>query len=367
MTAFLAHSMDVNQEYDDMNSYATIETEHCPHKCTKVGTTQRPVIARWLARALLALFQVVILAQGMAHAAYPDRPIRWIVPAAAGGGSDASVRVVADQLSRRLGQPIVIDNRPGASGAIGLNAVAKSAPDGYTIGTASLSNMVLNRQLQQQLPFDHDRDLVPVAKLTNQPNVFVVNPTLPIKDFKGFITYAKANPGKLFYGSAGSGSTLNIAMEAIKQSTGVELVHVPYKSSPAAGIDVMANNVQVMEDNLSTLMPHIKSGKMRGLAVTSQRRSPLIPEVPTMAEAGYPEFELSVWGGVTVPQGVPPEVVKKLADEIMAVLAMPEVKERLAVLGYEADGQGPAEFAGFIRSENSRWGAIIRKAGIKAE
>lgn len=310
---------------------------------------------------------VTLFLAGVASAQYPDRPIRWIVPAAAGGGADAAVRIVANQLGRRLGQAIVIDNRPGASGAIGLDAVAKAAPDGYTLGTANITNIVLNRQLRPNLPFNPDRDLAPVAKLTTQPNVLVVNPSLPVKDVKELIAYAKAHPGKLFYGSTGPGSSLHVAGEALKQAAGIDMVHVPYKSAPAANTDLMANNIQVMVDNLSTLAPHVRSGKVRALAVTSPRRSQQLPQVPTISEAGGPDFQMLVWGGVVVPKGVAAPVIRRLADEITAVLALPEVKTRLAELGYEADPQGPAAFGEFIKRENEHWGAVIRLAKIKAD
>lgn len=319
-----------------------------------------------LARSCMALASALMLA-GAAHAEYPERAIKWVVPAAAGGGADAAVRIVADQLGRKLGQAVVVDNRPGASGAIGLDAVAKSAPDGYTLGTANITNIVLNRQLRSNLPFDPDRDLVPVVKLTSQPNVLVVNASLPVKDVKELIAYAKTHPGRLFYGSTGPGSSLHVAGEALKQAAAIDMVHVPYKSAPMANTDLMANNIQVLIDNLSTLAPHIRSGKVRALAVTSPRRAAQFPQIPTMAEAGGPDFQMVVWGGVVAPKGLPAPIVRRLSEDITAVLAMPEVKARLAELGYEADPQGPAAFADFIKKENLHWSAVIRRSNIKAD
>jgi len=322
----------------------------------------------WMRFISMASGLAVLLASSLpALAAYPEKPIRWIVPAAAGGGADAAVRIVANELGRRLGQSIVVDNRPGASGAIGLEAVAKAAPDGYTIGTANISNIVLNRQVRSRLPFDPDKDLVPVAKISTQPNVLVVNPRLPVKNVKELVAYAKSHPNALFYGSSGSGSSLHVAMEALRQATGMPMVHVPYKSAPAAGLDLVANNTQVMIDNLSTLAPFIRNGKVRALAVTSENRSASLPQVPTIAESGVPSFEMTVWGGVVAPNGLSPAVLKRLSDEIIAVLNTPEIRKRLADLGYEPDGQGPDKLADLIRRENQKWGAIVRQAHITAE
>lgn len=315
----------------------------------------------------VGLLAAALLGTGLAHATFPDRPIRWIVPAAAGGGADASARVVADHLSKRLGQPIIIENRPGASGAIGLEAVAKSAPDGYTIGTVNITNIVMSRQLRPSSSFDPDRDLIPVAKITSQPNVLVVNAALPVKNIRELVAYGKANPGALFYGSTGAGSSLHIAGEALNQASGMAMVHVPYKSSPNANTDLMANTIQVMIDNLSTLAPHIRSGKMKALAVTSPRRAPQLPQVPTMVEAGGPDFRMLVWGGVAAPRGIPAPVLQRLSSEILAVLAMPEVRARLVELGYEPDPQGSSAFEEFIKAENQYWGDVIRRANIKAD
>ena len=326
-------------------------------RCTSGGPKVRSVFIA-LTMSLISM---------SAQAEYPERPIRWIVPSAASGGSDAAARIVTEQLSKRLGQPIVIENRPGASGAIGLDALAKSAPDGYTLGTGNITNIVLNRQLRAKLPFDPDKDLIPVAKITTQPNVLAVNPELPVKNVSELFSYAKAHPKTLFYGSSGSGSSMHIAGETLNQVAGIDMVHVPYKSSPAANTDLIGNRIQVLVDNLSTLAPYVQSGQVRALAVTSPTRSTLLPQVPTMVEAGGPDFKLVVWGGVVAPTGVPPAIVKRVSDEIIAVLALPEVRQRLAELGYEADGQGPEEFGNLIREENERWGEIIGRTKIQAD
>lgn len=315
----------------------------------------------------LAVIVIFFAMTGYASAAYPDRPIRWIVPAGVAGAADSAARIVAEKLSQRLGQPIVIENRPGASGAIGLDVIAKSAPDGYTIGTVNLTNLVLNRHLRTNLPFDPDKDFTPIAKITTQPNIIVVNPSLPIDSLKSLQSYAKENPGKLFYGSSGTGSTLHVAAEILKREAGIDIVHVPYKSVSIANNDLMANNIQLMVDNLSTAAPNVRSGKLRALAVTAPTRSALLPNVPTTSEAGAPGVEMVVWGGVVGPGGMPETIKTRLSNEIIAVLAMPEVKERLQALGYEVDGLGPAEFETLIKKENILWGDFIRQSGIKAE
>jgi len=328
----------------------------------KFGLSSRKV-SIWSRIVLMAISLQAI----SANAAYPDRPIKWIVPSAASGASDTTVRIVADQLSKRLGQPVIIDNRPGASGAIGLDLLAKSAPDGYTIGTINITNFVMNRQLRPNLPFDVDRDFIPLVRLSTQSNLLVVNPSLPINDVNELVAYSKAHPSSLFYGSAGAGSSQHIAMEFLKQITGASLTHIPYKSSPAAGIDLMGNRVQVMLDNLSTLAPNVKSGKIRALALTAPKRSALLPDVPTFIEAGFPSLQMTVWSGVATPNGVDPEITKMLSDEILAVLKLPSVIASLKETGYEPDGLRGSDFVEFIKQENTQWGDVIHKANIEPD
>jgi tripartite-type tricarboxylate transporter receptor subunit TctC len=335
-----------------------------PESLARINTAR--CVQRLLLR-LLTVFGISLAFAGFCHAEWPEKPIKWIVPAAASGASDAAVRIVADQLSRRLGAPVFIENKPGASGAIGLDAIAKALPDGYTIGTANITNIVLNRQIRPKLPFNPDRDFIPIARLTSQPNVLVVNSSLPVKNVKELIAYAKARPKAVFYGSSGSGSSMHIAGEFFNQSVGIELIHIPYKSSPLANTDLAGNNIQVMIDNQSTLLPHIQSGKIRALAVTAPRRSPLLPNVPTMAESGAADFQMLVWGGVIAPRGVPPAIAKRLSDELLAILKLPEVRARFAELGSDPDGMDAAAFGEFIRQENQRWGAVVRKANIKPD
>jgi tripartite-type tricarboxylate transporter receptor subunit TctC len=312
-----------------------------------------------------ALFAV--LSMDESRAAWPERPIRWIVPAAPGGAADSAVRVVAEELSRRIGQPVIVDNRPGGSGVIGLEALAKAAPDGYTIGTANLSNFVMNLLVRPRLPFDPERDFQPVAKLTNQPNVLGVSTRVPVSSVKELIAYAKSHPNELLYGSSGSGSSLHIITELLKFSAGIDLVHVPYKSTPMANNDLIGHHIQLMIDNLSTMAPHIRSGKVRALAVTSASRSAVLPDVPTMIEAGLAGFEATVWGGVVAPAQVPTAVVERLNVEINAALATPGVERQLTELGYTTDPLTPTRFAEMIRLEREKWSDVVRRAGIKAD
>lgn len=302
-----------------------------------------------------------------ANAGYPDKPIRWIIPAAAGGGADAAVRVVTASLTKRMGQPFVIDNRPGAAGAIGLDAIAKSAPDGYTIGTANLSNFVVASIVSTHLPYKPDRDFTPIAKLTTQPNLLSVSTRLPVHSVKDLITYAKARPNELFYGSSGSGSALHVVTELFRVSAGIQVTHVPYKSSVAAGTDLASGQIHLMIDNLSTMAPNAKGGRIRPLATTGPKRSPLLPDVPTMVEAGVPAAEMVTWGGVVGPARIPTEVVMKLNLELNAVLADPSVVKQLNDLGYDAAPQTVSQFADLIRADNARWSAVIKRGNIKAD
>lgn len=318
-------------------------------------------------RGVGVLVAALIFVVGSANAAYPDKPIRWIIPAAAGGGADAAVRVITYALSQRIGQPFVIDNRPGAAGAIGLDAVAKAAPDGYTLGTANLSNFVVASLVSTKLPYKPDKDFTPIAKLTNQPNLLSVTSSLPVHNVAELIAYAKAHPRELFYGSSGSGSALHVVTELFRMSAGIELTHVPYKSSVAAGTDLASGQIQLMIDNLSTMAPNVKGGRIRALATTGPKRSPLLPNVPTMGESGVPAAEMVTWGGVVGPANLPAEVVKKLNTEINAVLHDPSVVKQLNELGYDAAPQSMAQFADLIKADNVKWGTVIKRGNIKAD
>jgi len=310
---------------------------------------------------------VLVIAAVAAHAAFPERPLRWVVSAAAGGAADITVRIVVADLSKRLGQPIVIDNRPGASGTLGLDLVAKSAPNGYTVGTANTTNYSVNRAVLAKLPYNIDRDFQPVALLTSQPNLLGVTLSLPVKSVRDLIDYAHRNPNKLLYASSGTGSSLHAATELFKLMTDTKMEHVPFKSTPLAVTELIAGRIHVMFDNMSSVGPQVKAGRVRGLGVTSIRRSPAYPDIPTIAEAGVPGYEVTVWGGVVVPRGVPAQIMNYLNAEMNKSISDPAIKEQLAVRGYETMPMSVAQFTEFVRRENAKWADVVKRAAIKGE
>ena len=314
---------------------------------------------------LFAAFAVLTLSAGAAE--FPTRPIRLIVPFGAGSGSDVLARVVAVRLPETLGQQVVVDNRPGAAGLIGSDIVAKAIPDGYTIMIGGASTYSINRSLYSKMPYDSLTAFAPITQLSTNANVLVVNPSLPVKSVKDLISYGKANPGKLTYASTGAGGTIHLSAEMFKFMTGVDMVHVPYKASPAAHLDLLSGQVHVMFDGLPTGVPQVKAGKLRALGVTSSKRSELLPDVPTIAESGLPGYEAVNWFGFATTAGAPRAVVVKLNREMVRIIHLPEVKERLLALGAEPVGNSPEEFTQHIRSEAARWGKIVKALGIKAD
>jgi tripartite-type tricarboxylate transporter receptor subunit TctC len=321
----------------------------------------KPILRRFLVTSCIAF----AASAQMARAEYPERPIRFIVPAVAGGAADALTRVLCNELSVRLGQPFVVDNKPGASGAIGLDAIAKSPGDGYTIGMHNLAILV-GGITAKKLPFKPD-DLQPIAKMFTQPNVLAVNPGVPANSVAELITYAKARPGELNYGSSGNGTTLHIVTELFRESTGIKITHIPYKSAPFGETDLVAGQIQMMISNLTSLEPQVKAGKVRALAITGPKRSPLLPDVPTMAEAGVPAAEMVTWGGVIGPKSLPAPIVQKLNAAINAALSDPKVIKKYADMGSDATPQTPTQFGELIRSDTARWTAVVQKANITAD
>lgn len=302
-----------------------------------------------------------------AAAAYPERPIRWIVPAAAGGAADITVRIVAADLAKRLNQQIVIDNRPGASGTLGLDLVAKASADGHTVGTANTTNYSINRAVLPRLPYNIDRDFQPVAQLTTQPNLLGVTMSLPVKSVRELIDYARRNPGRLLYASSGVGSSLHAAAELFCQMTDTRMAHVPFKSTPQANTELISGQIHLMFDNLSSIGQHVKAGRVRPLGVTSSRRSAPYPDIPTIAEAGVPGYEVTVWGGVVAPAGVDRARVLLLNEAIVKGLSDTALREALNVRGYETTPISVEQFTAFIRRENTKWAEVVKRAGIKAE
>jgi tripartite-type tricarboxylate transporter receptor subunit TctC len=317
-------------------------------------------------RAILFLLAALACAQAAAQPAYPARPVRFIVPSAAGGGTDIIARAISVKLGERLGQQFVVDNRPGAGQMIGIELAAKSPADGYTILMAA-STLAINPVMYKQVPYDPVRDFAPITQAATLPNVLAVHPSLPVKSVAELVAYAKENPGKLNFASAGIGTSPQMSIELLKSMTGIDMVHIPYKGTAPGVVDLLAGQVLVMAPNVLTALPHIKSGKLRALAVTSAKRSEALPEVPTVAEAGVPGYDSTQWYGVLAPSGTPREIVARLHDAIVRALRDPEVGKRLAADGAEAVGSSPEEFAAFIKSEGEKWAKVAAAAGIKAE
>jgi tripartite-type tricarboxylate transporter receptor subunit TctC len=298
---------------------------------------------------------------------YPARPVRIIVPFAAGGGTDIVARTVGAKLGEGLGQTVIVDNRAGAAGTIGTELAAKSAPDGYTLLMGSNGPLAIGPGLHAKLPYDPLRDFAPVALITTMPFLMVVHPSLPVRSVKALVALAKARPGQLNYASPGSGSSTHLAMELFKSMAGVDIVHVPYKGVAPAATDLISGQVQMMSGDLNTLMPHVKSGKMRPLAVTGAARSALLPDMPTLNEAGVPGYEASGWFGMLAPAATPREIVRRLNGEIVKTLASVELRKRLAGLGGEVAGGTPERFAAHLRQEITKWSKVIRSIGLNAE
>src|SRR4051812_16465316 len=309
-----------------------------------------------------------LLAACAVHAqTYPTKPIRIVVPFAAGGGADVVARTVGMKMTEALGQPVVVDNRTGAAGSIGAEVVAKSPPDGYTLLLGSSGPLAINPSLYSKLPYDAARDFAPISIATVMPFLLVVHPTLPVKNVKELIALAKARPNQLNYASPGAGSTTHLANELLKSMTGMQIVHIPYKGVAPAAVDLISGQVQMMAGDLSTLIPHVKSGRMRALAVTGAKRSSLLREVPTVAEAGVPGYEASGWFGVLAPAATPAPVLERLNASIVKGLATPDAHQRLVAFGGEAGGSTPEQFATHIRGEAAKWGKLIKSLGLKAD
>lgn len=325
-------------------------------------------MTRPLSRRTIMVATTAVALPGMARGqAWPARPVRLVVPFSAGAGiSDILARLVSQHLSVALGQQVVIDNRPGAGGNVGADIVAKAAPDGYTVLLGS-SFLAVNAFLYAQTPFDALADFVPVSSVAINPLLLVVHPSVPAKSVSELVALAKAKPGQLNYGSGGIGSTPFLATELFKAKAGVDITHVPYKGGAPALADLAAGQLSMMIENMPGTMPFVRSGKMRALAITSRTRSALEPELPTMIEAGVPDYEMIGWNGFFFPKGTPPEIVARLQAALVAVLAKPEVKEQLVTLGAEGVGDSPPAFAAFFKGETIRWGKLIKDLGIKPE
>jgi tripartite-type tricarboxylate transporter receptor subunit TctC len=315
---------------------------------------------------VLLLLAAALTAPALADV-YPSKPIRFVVAFPPGGGTDIIARSVAQKLSERLAQQVVVDNRPGAGGNIGTDIVAKSAPDGYTLLMGSAGPLAINASLFKAMPFDPVRDLAPVTLAATTPNVLVVHPSLKAATLGDLIALARARPGEINFASSGYGTPAHLAGELFNSMAGVKLVHVPYKGAAPALADLLGGQVQLMFSTMPPALPHVKDGKLRALAVTSAKRSPAAPDLPTVDEAALPGFEANTWHGVVLPAGAQPAIVERLNREIVAILHLRDVVERLSAQGAEPVGSTPEEFAAYIKSETVKWAKVVRESGAKAE
>jgi len=298
--------------------------------------------------------------------AFPSRPIRIVVPYAPGGGADTVARLLAPKLQDALGQTVMIDNKPGAGGVIGDDTVAKAPPDGHTLLLGAFAHAV-NPSLLPRMPFRTPDDFAPISLLVVVPDLLVVTPSLPAQSVAELIALAKAQPGKLSYGSSGNGTAQHLAAELFKARTGADIQHVPYKGGGPALVDVAAGHVQMLLGNMSSALPQAQAGRVRAMAVTSPKRSPAAPDVPTIAESGVPGYDMYEWNALLAPAGTPAAVIQRLQQEAAKALRMPDVMARLATLGAEPVGGTPAELAAFLRTELAKWADIVKSAGIKVE
>ena len=320
---------------------------------------------------LLALAGVALLACGASAQSpsrsgpppYPNRPVQIIVPFTPGTGMDILARTVGQKLSERWGQPVIVDNRPGASGTIGTDLVVKAAQDGYTL-LMSVNTLVMSVSLFRNLPYDPIRDLAPVEKMAVGTLAVTLNPAVPARSLKEFVAYAKANPGKLAYGSPGIGTPQHLATELFKSTTGIEMLHVPYKGSAGAITGLLAGDVAFMFNALHAVLPQVKAGKLNAIAVGGPRRSRVAAEIPTVAESGYPDFDVDLWYGLLAPAATPKEIIAKLNQDITQVLNTPEMRETLSSQGLEPVTGTPEQFAALIQTDLARWAKVIRTAGL---
>ena len=327
---------------------------------------RRSTLAAGAAAALTMTCPMLARAQS-----FPSKPLRWIVPFPPGGPTDSFSRPVAQKLADGLGQPVVVENVPGAGASIGMERLARSAPDGYTVGLATTGTHAINPHLYgARLPHDTSRDFTPLTLAVRYVNVLVINPKVPVSSVAELVAYAKANPGKVTFGSAGNGSSNHLSGEVLKMVTGAPMQHVPYRGSAPALADVIAGNITFMFDILITAMPSVQAGRVKALAVTSDRRSPYAADVPTMAEAGlkgFSEVGSDLWFGIVGPAGIPRPVVARLNEALIVALRSQEIRQRVSAAGFELWTSTPEEFARVIRTDRDRWGPIVKASGAKVD
>ncbi|AOZ02054.1 LacI family transcriptional regulator [Cupriavidus sp. USMAHM13] len=316
---------------------------------------------------LLGLLCQPAPAQAQAAATYPNRVIRLVVPFAPGGSTDLVARLLAEQLRAELGQTVIVENKPGAGGNIGGEAVAKAAPDGYTLLLAAAGPTVINPSLYAHMPFSPLRDLAPVTMIAREHNLMAVNAALPVRNVKEFVAYAKAHPDSLTFGSPGNGSPAQLAGELLNRSAGLKLQHVPYKGTGPAVADLVAGHITLLIDNMPALLPQVQAGRLRALAVASEQRASALPDLPTAEEAGLKGFVVTAWKGLMVPAGTPPQVIARLHGAVVKILAQPALRKRLTDLGAEPVGNTPEQFAQQIRAQTSWWAALVKATGTSLE
>jgi len=319
------------------------------------------------ASVLSVLLCSLIALASSAAAEYPERPLRLILSSAPGASSDIVSRILAAELVKQMGQQIIIDNRPGAVQTIGTAMIVRANPDGYTLGYANVVTLAINKALLAKLPYDPDRDLALVGQFLSTYNLLAVANSLPVKSVKELIDYARLNPGRVLNCSSGNGTTGHLGGELFKIMTRTQFVHVPYKGSAQCLTDLASGQIQLIFDNLTSIAPHVKAGRVRGLGVSSMRRSLIFPDIPTIAEAGVPGYETNSWGGIVVPARTPRAIVLKLNAEINKALQSPELRERYAAIEAEPTGGTPEQFAAFVKTEAVKWADVVKKSGAKVD
>ena len=322
------------------------------------------MIGHWCAVAASSLMALAVTSAPAQD--YPSRPIRIVVPFSPGGAVDGPMRVIAQEMSKRLGAGVIVENKPGAGATIGTDAVAKSPPDGYTLLLSSQTNAI-SATLYPKLPYDPVEDFAPISLIGREPGVVVVNPSLPVRTFQEFVAYVKERPGKVDYASSGNGSGQHLFTALLASMTGMKMNHVPYRGSGQATTDLLGGQVQMAIPGTAGMVGHIKAGKLRALAVTGARRSPQLPDVPTVMESGVPGYEAYVWMGLMAPKGTPPSIIDKLYREVVHALSTDEVKTYMATAGIEIVGSTPSEFGAFFRVEKERWAKVIKETGAKID
>jgi tripartite-type tricarboxylate transporter receptor subunit TctC len=320
-----------------------------------------------LVKTVVAASMFAATATGAFAADYPNKPIRLVVPFSAAGTTDFLARAIAQKLGTNMGTTVIVDNRPGAGGNIGSDIVAKADPDGYTLLLGTVGTHAINASLYKKMPYDTVKDFAPITLVASVPNIVVVHPSVPAKSIKELLALAKAKPGNLTFASSGNGSSIHLSGELFKSMAGVDMLHVPYKGSGPAVADLVGGQVNLMFDNMPSSLPHVKSGRLRAIAVTGAKRSPAVPDLPTIAESGVPGYDSVAWFGVLAPAGTPPAIVNQLNAEIIKVLKSPDVAHRLSSQGAEPAYNTPEQFSAYIKTEMGKWAKVVKASGAQVD